>query len=272
MTTIEDKWDRGRVIIVGGSQGTTFTVKNSAEAAMRSGCGVVVAVVRKDIVETLERTSGTFKIGHFDSYTESEAAKVADLVTRSKSLVCGMGIEDEPHTILPFFKTLIEQSRCSTVIDADVTQLLANNRNVLRDRPNLETPHVVLMNRTETENYFGAKTPDTKVVAQEARETNSWFVLKSRRPRIISPNKEIIEPEVAEVPQMANAGSGDVLSGLLGGMLAQGFTTRKAILLALQIRTKAAQHYLRSTKDKTAQPQDIIRSIPFIWSQLEEYE
>ena len=71
---------------------------------------------------------------------------------------------------------------------------------------------------------------------------------------------------------MANLGTGDVLAGILGGLITQGISIEIAIKNALQIRQLAVRYYLEKTKDIIVNPEDIIDSIRFIWPNINRYE
>jgi len=106
------KRDRWRILILGGSLGTTFTVKNCAEAAMRAWAGLVVACVKEELVPILESNSGKFKIKKICWYNMDSARKVLDLLEQSNTMVLWMWIEEN---ILKKSK-LTEKGKCEIKI------------------------------------------------------------------------------------------------------------------------------------------------------------
>jgi NAD(P)H-hydrate epimerase len=181
-----------------------------------------------------------------------------------------MGIEEPYDQIKDFFKNIIQNSEKCIIIDADVVVMLSHFRDILLERKNKQVTLVLLMNRSETEKYFNELMPQDEIVKKEAISHNAWFVLKGTKTRIFSPDGHINELQTNNLPQMANAGAGDVLSGLIGGFIGRGIPIHKSIMDGINIRKKAAEYYLKTTQDITALPQDIIRSIPFVISSCDE--
>ena len=123
------KRDRWRILILGGSLGTTFTVKNCAEAAMRAWAGLVVACVKEELVPILESNSGKFKIKKICWYNMDSARKVLDLLEQSNTMVLWMWIEENILKKSKFFLEIINNTSKQLVIDADLIELLIHYNN-----------------------------------------------------------------------------------------------------------------------------------------------
>lgn len=266
MKTIVTKWDRGRVIIVGGSRGAMFTVDIASRAALRGGAGLVVACVPNDTVTTLESRGGFYKVKGISTYNKEDSLdEILNLVFKSNCIIAGMGIEDDINCIFPFFSRMLAEISTPCVIDADLVNLIINHPEILMDRSNKEVPFVVTLNHYEACNIFDTLNPSDANAISLAKSFNTWIVLKGINTRIVSPNGEMKIHNSESIPEMAVAGMGDVLSGLIGSFIAQGQDFFSAITLALTIRKNAAKHYISKTADRIILPEDLIKCIPNVW-------
>jgi len=123
---IETKWDRGRVLVIGGSQGAIFSVDIAVKSAMKGGAGLVVACVPDNVVATLESRGGFYKIKGVGKYDNPNGFSdtMSDIVSKSHCIVAGMGIEDDANHILPFFGKMLAEITIPCVVDADLIKLI----------------------------------------------------------------------------------------------------------------------------------------------------
>lgn len=264
---IETKWDRGRVLVIGGSQGALFSVDTAVRSAMKGGAGLVVACVPDNVVATLESRGGFYKIkgiGKYDSLN-GFSDTVSDIASKSHCIVAGMGIEDNADHILSFFGKMLAEITIPCVVDADLINLICKHRELLSRRQNKHIAFVLTLNRHEAQNLFGSYKPNEQVVASVSKRFNTWIVLKGADTKIFSPEDGHHVHSSEKIPEMAVAGMGDVLSGLIGSFIAQGDDMLHAIQLALTIRKNAARYYLDKTGAKIVLPEDVIASIPHVW-------
>jgi hydroxyethylthiazole kinase-like uncharacterized protein yjeF len=268
-SSIRTKWDRGRALVLGGSPGTIFTVKNTAEASMKSGVGLTVACVKEDIRDTLEASSSNFKINTFKKFDLESAIEISALLSKSDCLSIGVGIEENPEELMVFLKEILFNLTKPLVIDADAIVSIAENKSVIYERSNKHIPIVLTMNKKETDIFYGTWTPNDSEVQKDAQIANAWIVLKGETTKIYSPEGDPIKLETNKTPEMATAGVGDILTGLIGGLIAQGYGIKSSILVAIKARTLAAQYYISKTGDVVANPIDIISHLPYIWNNPE---
>ncbi|HEY4171785.1 MAG TPA: NAD(P)H-hydrate dehydratase [Rhodopila sp.] len=216
------KYTRGHVTVVGGAT-MTGAARLAAEAARRAGAGMVTIAAR----------------GSAETYRSGEPgllvteAPIADLLTddRRKVWVCGPGLgPDDSRTIFP---DLIAANRI-VVGDADVFSAFSGNPDALKGAAVL-TPHA-----GEFARVFGTPGNDRLVaVRQAAARTGAVVLLKGADTIIAAPDgKAAIN--LSAPPWLATAGAGDVLAGIIGGLLAQGMAAWDAAAAGAYLHGRAA--------------------------------
>ena len=198
------KYSRGHVTVVGGAT-MTGAARLAADAARRGGAGLVTiaATARGDVYRT--GSPGVLV---------SEAPLAELLADRRRNVwVCGPGLGPEAaRATLP---VLLSAGRC-VVADADVFSAFAGEPEALRGAAVL-TPHA-----GEFARAFGSPGPDRiAAVRAAAARTGAVVLLKGADTIIAAPDGKVAINASAP-PWLATAGSGDVLAGLIAGLLAQG--------------------------------------------------
>lgn len=253
--TKRDKW---RSLLLWWSQWTLFTINNAVQACRRSGAGVVVAIVKSELVSCLASIWWWYKIVGYDY----EKSHIQDLINKSQAVWLWLWLEDnfDDEKIKFFYVNLINNLPNISVIDADLILFIKKNKEHIKFRAS----HILTMNIKETDLYFDSKDPDIESVQNEAKELWCWIVLKWWKTKICSPSWEVCEINTSNVPEMTNAGMWDVLTWIITGLLSQWYEPIDAIKTAILIRESAAKHYLSQTNDIIVLPEDVIRNISFV--------
>jgi hydroxyethylthiazole kinase-like uncharacterized protein yjeF len=216
------KYSRGHVTIVGGTT-MTGASRLAADAARRVGAGLVTIAAggRGDLYRT----------GSAGLLVSDEP--LAELLKdkRRHVWVCGPGLgPDAAGKTLP---TLLAAGRC-VVADADVFTAFAGDPDQLHGAA-VMTPH-----SGEFARVFGAPGADRLAAARAAAaRTNGVVLLKGSDTIIASPDGRTAINASAP-PWLATAGSGDVLAGIIGGLLAQGMPPWQAAVAAAYLHGRAA--------------------------------
>ncbi len=198
------KYSRGTVTVLGGAS-MTGAARLSADAARRAGAGMVFIAAQ----------------GHADSYRAASPGTIitdAPLIEllqdeRRKVWVCGPGLG--PDAVKQAFPALCAAGRC-IVADADAFTAFAGSPDAVKGAAIL-TPHLAEFTRV-----FGKPEPDRLAAARAAAaRVNAVVVLKGSDTIIAAPDGRAAINFTAP-PWLATAGSGDVLSGIIAGLLAQG--------------------------------------------------
>lgn len=267
------KWGVGGVVVVAGSPLYAGAAALCCAAAGRSGAGIVSAALPRSIAATVvglvpEVTLIVLPEGDSVSVALRAAEAIGERLHRSKAMIVGPGLgTDEAATMLlsaifGFTRTragigfgsprsdadvtagggLLPKADVPVVVDADALNWLAEQgswwERVPRNRLVL-TPHPGEMARLIESDPQSVLT-DPIVVAQEAAERwDQTVVLKGGQTVIASPGGTLRSVEAT--PALATAGSGDVLSGSIGALLAQGLAPEDAAALAVYVGCRAAE-------------------------------
>jgi NAD(P)H-hydrate epimerase len=217
------KGNRGHAAIFAGSHGMMGASILSTKAAMKSGVGKVSAVVPERYFELIHSTT-----------PEALAVRNDDNINfeNFNSIAVGPGLGNEILTFALVEKILT--SNKSLVLDADMLNYLSQNPSLIKLIPknSILTPHL-----KEWERLWGNVENDKKRIlkTQDICEEYGFYVLiKGHISSLITPSREVLFNATGNAG-MAKAGSGDVLTGLLAGILAQGYNTRDSGMLGMYI-------------------------------------
>jgi hydroxyethylthiazole kinase-like uncharacterized protein yjeF len=246
----------GHALIVAGSVGMAGAAVLSARAAIRSGAGLVSvhsAAANRIILQT--------KVPEalFESDTEDNFISELKNLQKYNALTIGPGIGVQEKTaellyqILPSIKT-------SLVLDADALNILSKRKELLEklSANTILTPHP-----KEFERLFGAdeNSYDQLLKMQQlAKDLHLVVILKGAYTRIALPNGNIYFNSTGNAG-MATGGTGDVLSGMLAGLLAQNLSPEKAALLGVYLHGLAGDLALRNRSMESLIAGDVIDNI-----------
>lgn len=242
LPTEAHKYTRGHVTILGGAE-MTGAARLTAEAARRIGAGLVTiaAEARADI----------YRMGAPGALVTE--APVSDLLAdpRRTVWVCGPGLgEEAARAALP---VLLASGR-RIVGDADVFSARAGNPDGLRGAAVL-TPHA-----GEFARVFGAPADRLSAARAAARRTGAVMLLKGPDTIIAAPDGRAAINDQAP-PWLATAGAGDVLAGMIAGLLAQGMADWDAACAAAWLHGRAAAHAGRGMV-----VEDLLPALPLAWA------
>jgi hydroxyethylthiazole kinase-like uncharacterized protein yjeF len=222
LTADSHKYTRGHVTVVGGAT-MTGAARLAAEAARRAGAGMVTIAA--------QGAAATYRSGE-PGLLVSEA-DIATLLRddRRKVWVCGPGLgSDEARAIFP---ALIAAHR-TVVGDADVFSAFSGDPDALLGAAVL-TPHA-----GEFARVFGTPAHDRLSAAREAAARTGAVVLLKGADTIIAAPDGTAAINLSAPPWLATAGAGDVLSGIIGGLLAQGMPAWEAAAAGAYLHGRAA--------------------------------
>ncbi len=216
------KYARGHVTILGGAE-MTGAARLAADAARRAGAGLVTIVA--------EESADIYRMGAPGTLVSTAPVPALLLDPRRHVWICGPGLgPDAARTIWPW---LLAAGR-TVVGDADVFSAFATEPDALRGAAVL-TPH-----DGEFIRVFGAIGPDRIAAVREAAvRTRAIVVLKGAATIIAHPDGRAAINDSAP-PWLATAGAGDVLSGIIAGLLAQGMGAWEAALAGVWVHGRAA--------------------------------
>jgi ADP-dependent NAD(P)H-hydrate dehydratase / NAD(P)H-hydrate epimerase len=233
------KYARGHTVVVSGPAHATGAARMAARAALRVGAGLVSVASPLDAVTVNASALTAIMVKPF-----SGAAGLAELLAdkRFNAVVVGPGCGVGAAT--RNLVAAVLATNAAAVIDADALTSFSENPNdlfVLLREPGVLTPH-----EGEFERVFPGllKRSPTRVeaVRAAAAAAKCTVVLKGPDTATGAPDGRVAITSNAP-PTLATAGSGDVLSGLIGGLLAQGFESYNAAAAATWLHGEAASRF-----------------------------
>jgi ADP-dependent NAD(P)H-hydrate dehydratase / NAD(P)H-hydrate epimerase len=238
------KWSSG-LMVFGGSLGMTGAPLMAARAAGRTGAAMVVCALPGSAAgsvagsEIVTRALPATDDGHFDE----DAARVAlKDIARFRAIAVGPGLGRDDRAQAAA-RRLIAEAPGGLVVDADGLNALAVDPAPLRVRHAAALPPAVLTPHAgEYERLAGGPVgPDRLGAARElARRLHSVVVLKGPGTVIAAPDGALyINP--TDSAALATAGTGDVLTGIIGGFLANGATPIEAAVSGVYVHGQAAR-------------------------------
>ncbi len=249
------KWDFGHVLVIGGSLGKAGSVGFAAAGAYYAGAGWTSVYVPKNIISPIQ--SAFPEIMCIQGKGKNFLKKI-ELQDSRFAVAIGPGLGTEKQTVSAFEEFIVNYES-PLVLDADALNILANNKKLLDDLPagSVLTPHKFEFQR------LNSKWEDGLDKIQKAKNFSekyqSVLVLKGQY-TLITDGKEVYFNSTGN-PALAKAGSGDVLTGLIAGFLAQGGCSMKAALQAVWLHGKAADEWVRKYDEKVFSPIDLIQEL-----------
>lgn len=266
----------GYLLIIAGSTGMTGAAVLAARAASRSGSGLTyLAIPRRCLSAVDAHLIDPVKIPVADTddgcFSSASFDDIKALLSRIDAVAVGPGLSRNPETREFIHRLLAETANKPILLDADALNLISDATYLLKNRriPPVLTPHPGEMAR-----LLGLDaTPDTVqknrmyVARSFAREHAVVLVLKGFRTIIAAPDGEIWINTTGN-SGLAKGGSGDVLTGLIGGYLAQHIEPPKAAIIGVYLHGLTADVTARRLTERGMTPVDLIQYIPEMYQEL----
>jgi NAD(P)H-hydrate epimerase len=222
------KGNFGHVVVVAGSLGKTGAAAMAAKAAQRAGAGLVTVATAKSalpIVAGLGMEFMTEPLPETEAGTISLAAmdyaRMDKLVAEKSVLAVGPGLGAVPETF-ELVRTIINKYDTPMVIDADALNAFAGCMKFFRSqgRVRVLTPHPGEMARLTGQTTSQIQAHRIEVAREFARTYNLTVVLKGFQTLSAAPDGQVWVNSTGN-PGMATGGTGDILTGITAGLLAQ---------------------------------------------------
>jgi NAD(P)H-hydrate epimerase len=217
----------GHVLIVGGSTGKAGAAAMAAMASMRSGAGLTTAATPKSVLPqvagfTPELMTTPLAENSAGAMAISSDEKALKAILEGKTVVAiGPGVSREPEAAQSVH-AIVTRTKVPTVIDADGLNAFEGKAQLLNgaERPLVLTPHPKEMSRLTGLPVENIESNRVEIARKFAAEHNLILVLKGQRTLVAEPGG-IVWLNVTGNPGMAKGGSGDVLTGIIAGFIAQ---------------------------------------------------
>jgi NAD(P)H-hydrate epimerase len=261
------KFSSGTVLVVGGSRGLTGSVCLAAASAARAGAGYVTDAVPAELESIFEiKLTEQMSIGcpsEDGALVPAALDSILDAADRRAAVVLGPGI-GRSDGALELARELVGRIESPLVVDADGLNALAGRLDLVaaRAEPTVLTPHAGELGRLlETDSAdIGAH---RLAKAREAAERAGAIVaLKGDDTIVAVPGEPVIVNGLSS-PALATAGTGDVLGGMIGALIARGLEPRTAAAAAVHAHTRAGRAAAeRIGAAESVLAGDVVESIP----------
>ena len=264
------KGSYGHALIVAGSTGKTGAAALTSLAAARSGAGLVTLAVPASLNPVLEikvTEAMTEPLPEEEpGFLSGEAAeRIIELAQGKTVLALGPGLSSRPGC-RDFIQKVIENVELPLIIDADGLNCLEGRVEVLKKagREVVLTPHPGEMAR-----LIGLSTGEIaanrlKTAGDLASTTGAVVVLKGYRTVIASPDGRLVLNSSGG-PHMASGGMGDVLTGVIAGLAAQGLSALSATRLGVFVHGLAADEAAVASGSPGLLASDLLELLPGLW-------
>ena len=252
----DHKGTYGHALIVAGSYGKAGAATLAAGAALRTGAGLVT--VHTPVAAILPVQAALPEVMVSPDPGAEFITSVPDLSKYdSAGIGPGMGTDPDTYNVL---KTILETAMIPLVLDADALNIMAQNRELLRLIP----PHSILTPHPgEFRRLTGEDMTDYQLLDRESRfaaEHDCILVLKGAHTSVALPDGRIFFNSTGN-PGMATGGSGDVLTGMIASLLAQGYDPVRAAIAGVYLHGAAGDVALRIHSEEAVIAGDILMNI-----------
>lgn len=251
----------GKLLLLCGSRGYTGAAYLAAMGALRSGAGLVFLGVPESIysIEAVKLNEAiVFPLPEKDGKLSQNA--IPDILERLEKvdavlIGCGMGQSEDVQAVV---SAVLTHARCPVVLDADGINVMSRHKDILRGRlyPTILTPHDGEFLR------FGGYLSEDRM-ASSVRASLDWnciVLLKGHETCITDGTFSYLN--CTGNPGMAVGGSGDLLAGMIAGLLGQGIPPLKAAACAAFLHGAAGDLCAEKTGQYAMLPSDMLNELP----------
>lgn len=251
-----NKGSFGKTLLVCGSKNFPGAALLASKAAASIGSGLTSLATTKEVFSDI--TSGIPEVIHVDFNLQS-------IVKESKKasvIVIGPGLGSE-NEVKELVEKLLIEIEIPIILDADGINAFENKKDYLKKAKKhlIITPHAKEFARllnTTVENILENK---MRLCIETSKELNCTVILKGSGTIISTKDGEVFISPFAN-SALAKGGTGDVLSGFIGGLIAQGLEPAIASCLAVYIHGKLGEVIALEKTEYSLLPQDLISYLP----------
>lgn len=264
----------GHVFIIAGSRGFTGAAKLAGEAAARSGVGLVTVGIPRPLADVvaaslLEVMSLPLPATDAEALSAEAAGPALEFAAGKQAVVLGPGLMQHQET-RSFVQAFVERCPTPLLVDADGLNALKNALDAIKraSAPIVLTPHPGEMSRLMNRPTAEIQQSRERCAREFAESSGCVVVLKGHR-TVVAPPEGPVYVNPTGNSGLATGGTGDVLSGLIGGLMAQGLSTRDASLLGVYTHGLAGDIAAERMTERGMIARDVLDAIPEAWRRLE---
>ena len=261
------KGDYGHVLVIAGSKGKGGAAGLTALAVLRAGAGLCTLALPDSSQKAFElhpMEVMTVPLPETASGTLSLQAKesILDLLKGKSALAIGPGLSTDPETVA-LIGELLPQIQCPLVLDADALNALSLHKDWLEtlQPETVLTPHPKEMSRLTGVPTEEIQRNRVATASKFALNHSLTLVLKGSPSLIASADGSVVINPTGNAG-MATGGSGDVLTGIISGLMAQGLPSPQAAIAGAYIHGEAGDQFAEKESQTTLIAGDLLRCLP----------
>ena len=271
-----NKGNFGHVLVIGGSVGKAGSVAMAGMAALRSGAGLSTVATPKSALATVAGFHPevmTEPLDETDAGTISTRAseRMDALIKGMTVLAVGPGISRNPETS-DFVRGLVVKTKTPLVLDADGLNAFEGRASELngKGRSLVITPHPGEMARLTGSTVAAVQRDRINVARTFARDHELIVVLKGHRTLIAQPDGTVWVNTTGN-PGMATGGTGDILTGMVSGLMAQNREqVVEAVIAAVHLHGLAGDVARESMGEHSLVATDLVKALPEAFRRVRE--
>ena len=259
------KGQMGHALLIAGSYCMAGAAILAAKACLRSGAGKVtvnsprrnIPILQTAIPEAIIQSSNEETI-------YAEAVETDDF----QALGIGPGLGQSEQTAIALI-TQLRRTQCPIVADADAINVLGNHRSWVQQLPKgiILTPHPKEFDRLE--GHCSDSYERLTKASNLAERLHGYVIIKGHYTAICMPGGHVVFNPTGNAG-MATAGSGDVLTGIITGLLARGYTPEDACIVGVYLHGLAGDLAAADLDEESLIASDIIRYLPKAFKRLKD--
>lgn len=264
----------GRLLCVAGSTRMPGAALLAGNAAIRCGVGTICLASVPDACHLMVANTPEAMIlplSHDENGTLTEAAlpTLLDYAQQCSAVLIGCGL-GQSESVKNLVCGLIEQLECPMILDADGLNVIASCIDILQKAkaPIIITPHPGEMSRLLNCSIEEVQKNRLDSARSLAQQYDITVVLKGAGTIIATQNRAYIN--TTGNSGMSKGGSGDVLAGMIGSLIAQGIDGESSARIAVYLHGLAGDVAAKAFSRRAMLPRDIIRQLPKIFAQMEQ--
>lgn len=265
-----NKGSYGHVLVVGGSLGKAGAAAMAGMSALRSGAGLSTVATARSVLPTVASFHPEIMTEPLEETATGTISRTAltkgrlDQITHGKTvLAVGPGISREPETA-DLVRAIIQKYWIPTVLDADGLNAFEGMADQLsgEGRPLVITPHPGEMARLTGLSIPEIQGHRVETARKFAKEHKLIVVLKGHRSLVAEPDGAVWVNTTGN-PGMATGGTGDILTGMVAGLIAQNVERiPQAVIAAVYLHGLAGDVARETTGEAGLVATDLIRALP----------
>lgn len=266
-TNFSHKGTFGRLLMFTGSQGMLGAAAIAAKAAMRSGCGLVTIVCKEGLENTLNILVPEAVVLPVEKYELS--GKIEAAVSSAGGILVGCGIG---KSIPPAFITeLIQKAPCPVVLDADGLNALSPFPEAPLGKNLILTPHPLEFSRMTQIPVSEIEKNRLSLATDFAANRKVTLVLKGARTVVAEQSGEA-HVSLISTSALAKGGSGDVLSGIISSLCAQGISPENSAKLGVYLHSLSGRITARQSGEYSATIGELTDNLKLAFKEITDFQ